>query len=580
MGRYIKNSRIQNADQYVVKLPDGPTTLRPIEAVDGQIRFNTTTNETEVYYNNTWNTFTMQGDVTIVKDTFTGDGSSVIFAPLEFAYEAGEEAQVIVFVENVHQNPGVAYTFNGSKHITFTSAPPNGHTIIVLHRYGSNDYTSNPYVSPTFQPDDLPDLEGWWKLGTGITASQVNYGNVTQWDDQSGYGRAVTSPTGTRDPMYVPYNGENYVISRGGDGYVMAALSPIPDFETAGLFELVLDLEMSDWTPNGSPISNPVIAAKTAGAPTDFQVQLLNAGNIRFAWYESDQTTSHFADSTVAVGAADFERRQIKISLDTDNGSGGCDVTFYTSTNGGIDWTQLGNVVTQAFTTSMSDRAGAYFFIGTGYGGFVPTWSPAYSGQVYLDGNLVIDEDPDRDYTTGFTFTSSTTGETYGAGGGLRCIIDSPGVLFNGTSNGLQSNTFALSQPWTFYLRARFDQWVANHLIAGFNSTDTSFIWFETSAEGNLRLHAGSGLIANGNLATSTMYSMAFVVDGANSVIQIENDITTGNTGSNTFDVLTLGNSYLFALPARTLMQEAILYTGAHDSNTRANVISYLGNIA
>lgn len=141
MGRYVKNSRIQKADQYAVKLPDGPTTLRPTDPVIGQFRFNTTTNETEVYYNNTWNTFTMQGNVTVVKDTFTGDGSTLVFGPMTYSYTAGEEVLTVVFIENIHQNPNVSYTFNGTTSVTFTSAPPNGHNIIVLHRFASTDYT-------------------------------------------------------------------------------------------------------------------------------------------------------------------------------------------------------------------------------------------------------------------------------------------------------------------------------------------------------------------------------------------------------------------------------------------------------
>jgi hypothetical protein len=43
---------------------------------------------------------------------------------------------ILVFVGNVHQNPDVAYTVSGSD-ITFTSAPPNTHTIVIMHGFDS-----------------------------------------------------------------------------------------------------------------------------------------------------------------------------------------------------------------------------------------------------------------------------------------------------------------------------------------------------------------------------------------------------------------------------------------------------------
>jgi hypothetical protein len=43
------------------------------------------------------------------------------------------DTDVVVFIGNIYQNPGVAYTVDGSTTITFTSPPPQKNTIVVLH---------------------------------------------------------------------------------------------------------------------------------------------------------------------------------------------------------------------------------------------------------------------------------------------------------------------------------------------------------------------------------------------------------------------------------------------------------------
>ena len=138
MGRFLKNTRIPSAGSGAI-LPAGGTALRPPTAIRGDIRFNTDTNLVEVYYNTTWNSLTKIGAVSITKDTFTGDSSQTQFTMTKsYAVTPTDDAKVIVVVGNVFQNPSVAYTVTGTI-ITFTSAPPFGQTVIVLHGYASTD---------------------------------------------------------------------------------------------------------------------------------------------------------------------------------------------------------------------------------------------------------------------------------------------------------------------------------------------------------------------------------------------------------------------------------------------------------
>lgn len=132
LGRLLKNDTIETASS-AVTVPTGTAGERPTTPENGQIRYNTSDNVMEMYVNSAWVTIAKVGLVSIVKDTFTGDGSTVAYTASQ---SIANENDVIVHVGNVHQNPGVAYTVSGTT-ITFTSPPPDTHTIIVQHGYNS-----------------------------------------------------------------------------------------------------------------------------------------------------------------------------------------------------------------------------------------------------------------------------------------------------------------------------------------------------------------------------------------------------------------------------------------------------------
>ena len=133
-GRLLKNDTIETGSSAIV-VPTGTTGERPTTPANGQIRYNSSDNVMEMYVNSAWVTIAKVGLVSIVKDTFTGDGSTTAYTASQ---SIANEQDVIVHVGNVHQNPGVAYTVSGTT-ITFTSPPPDTHTIIVQHGYNSSE---------------------------------------------------------------------------------------------------------------------------------------------------------------------------------------------------------------------------------------------------------------------------------------------------------------------------------------------------------------------------------------------------------------------------------------------------------
>ena len=134
MGRLIKNPQLAiNAGIAASGLmPGGTTAERPDVTNDGQTRYNTSNTALEYWDGSVWQQVGKIGLVSITKDSFTGDATDTTFVMSQTVVTATD---ILVFVGGVFQNPAVSFTVNGSTTITFTSAPPNLETIIVLHGY-------------------------------------------------------------------------------------------------------------------------------------------------------------------------------------------------------------------------------------------------------------------------------------------------------------------------------------------------------------------------------------------------------------------------------------------------------------
>lgn len=133
MGRYAKNRELRSAS-YSIRMPVGYTSIGPNDPVEGLMRFNNTRKRIEAYYKGKWRPLAAgSGDIEYPhKDTFYGNGTQTNFGPMRYSYPAGNEIYILVFIGNVFQNPGVAYNIDGYE-ITFTSPPPDGHPIVILH---------------------------------------------------------------------------------------------------------------------------------------------------------------------------------------------------------------------------------------------------------------------------------------------------------------------------------------------------------------------------------------------------------------------------------------------------------------
>lgn len=129
MGYYVKN-RVLESGSSGVSLPAGPSSLRPVAPAFGLIRFNTDIAQIEFFNGSIFVPLAAAGSISYTVDQYTGDGSTTVFT---MSVEESLATQIMVFVGSIYQLPVTAYTVDGGFDITFTSAPPDGEPIAVIH---------------------------------------------------------------------------------------------------------------------------------------------------------------------------------------------------------------------------------------------------------------------------------------------------------------------------------------------------------------------------------------------------------------------------------------------------------------
>lgn len=126
-GKFLKNFSL-NKEGFV--LPGGSAATRPANPVGGSIRFNTDSAAIEYFDGTSFVTIADAGSLNYTVDSFTGDGSTAVFT---MSVAESDTTQIMVFVGSIYQDPTTAYTLTGGFDITFTSAPPSGEPISVIH---------------------------------------------------------------------------------------------------------------------------------------------------------------------------------------------------------------------------------------------------------------------------------------------------------------------------------------------------------------------------------------------------------------------------------------------------------------
>jgi hypothetical protein len=133
-GISIKNRRVGIGKAGVV-IPAGTSAERPEVPVFGSLRYNTTGGYMEVFNGTSFVALAIEGLTSVAVDTFTGDGSTVVFGSM--TNNVDNATDILVFIGGVYQTPTTNYTVNGTADITFTAAPPNSVSINIIHNLNS-----------------------------------------------------------------------------------------------------------------------------------------------------------------------------------------------------------------------------------------------------------------------------------------------------------------------------------------------------------------------------------------------------------------------------------------------------------
>lgn len=181
-------------------------------------------------------------------------------------------------------------------------------------------------------------------------------------------------------------------------------------FDITGDIDLRVEVALADWNTLGQG-HRAFIGKQVRPDQLGYLFNTYHADNrLRFKWSPDGTTANEFASlSTVAPNFLDGSKHWIRVTLDADNGSGGHDVTFYTSEDGG-SWTQLGDVVTTAGVATLFNST-AGIEMGTTNNGADNEWAGKfYRGRIYdgINGTLVFDAQFDRQSPGATSFNESS----------------------------------------------------------------------------------------------------------------------------------------------------------------------------
>lgn len=125
------------------------------------------------------------------------------------------------------------------------------------------------------------------------------------------------------------------------------------------------DYASDDWTPSAEV---EIGRRAEGGGESQWFVRLKTDGKLNLTVYAVNGSTSSSFTSTAALSLSDGVRRQLRITIDGNNGASGSDVTFYhraanqALTDNVAAWTQLGDVVTNGVVQAYKAVAASWKF--------------------------------------------------------------------------------------------------------------------------------------------------------------------------------------------------------------------------
>lgn len=245
---------------------------------------------------------------------------------------------------------------------------------------------------------------GEWGIETDTRLVKIGNGS-SAWNSLSySTGPALDEVIPT-DPNGAYFTGSGFQLNGVGSNYATAPDAAALDI--TGDLDLRVKLSMVDW---GTSAADQYIMMKYTNAVGNRSYGIwVRSNTIRLGW-TADGSTGNLAVSTANIPFSNNSTGWIRATLDVNNGASGRDITFYTSTDG-TNWTQLGNVVTQAGTTSIfsgnAELVFGQFAVGNNNN---PLNGTIYRAQVLngIGGTTAFDANFETVAADSFAFTESS----------------------------------------------------------------------------------------------------------------------------------------------------------------------------
>jgi hypothetical protein len=220
------------------------------------------------------------------------------------------------------------------------------------------------------------------------------------------------------------------------------ALTPdSPGLEITGDLDVRIHLAMDDWTPAAA--TAPISQWLTVGVDERGWTTRVNTTGTTALFWSEDGTNATVQSATstgVLPALADGEELWLRYSLDIDNGAGGRDIRFWTSTDGSL-FTQLGGTVTQAGVTSIHDSSADVIVGSYNNGGSEMLAGRVFSAEI-RDGAMVV-ADPN------FVQPAGTTSFVDGAGNTWSVVSPAFLVPFSAAARSARQKMKRLTEEWS-----------------------------------------------------------------------------------------------------------------------------------
>jgi hypothetical protein len=430
-------------------------------------------------------------------------------------------------------------------------------------------------------PKTVPGLKLWLDgRRPGSTFADGN--SVGTWKDMSGNANDVVQATAAKKPAYRTATTTGYLSLPGVAGNYASS----PDsaaVSVTGDIDVRVKCALADWTPAAS---SGLWAKWGASGHLSIGSYVATSGVI-VTFLSSDGTNAVNAISSVGTGITDGATKWIRFTRVAATG-----VSKYYLSDNGTAWTQLGtDIATTAGNIFDSD---AVWAIGAGAsGGATPVLGNFYRMQIrsnVLDDGTGIVFDADFT-TTGRSFLESSSNHavvTINGDQARESVSTIPSIIFDGVDDVLQA-ALALPGSSTIYVVA---------MESASNATTQGLVSFR---DGNAKAH--ETILVSGNLRAITTDDAAvsvyaertppsagttFVFDSVRSHGATDTITATLNgsasspatpvaLGALTQAGMYIGNLYNSAAGWGGSIACALVYSGAHDANTRKKIERWLG---